>query len=296
MHALLPLLLMSASLTAAPRADPLEPLYRRIAADLKAGRPLVVTVHVALCDNRALQCGSTRLGDGDQPRTNLYWGGAAGLKAWFDGRRGWKRVFRDPGDGQVVLERVAYRKHVRYPPPRWRHFGVTRGFDVVLVGLGYRGRRIGVAARRFVRDVSQDRGSRLRLVDGTVIRFGGASHVVGYAGHNHLMDERRFPWPAFQRKRPVGWFVLACMSAQYFAPRLTRAHTRTLLVTRVFMYPGAFTIEGIVRGILAARTQRGVFRQGARYYARYQKRSPRLIRRVFTHGGRQAYRARYPRR
>ena len=85
------------------RADPLDPLYKRIAKDIKAGKPLVVTVHVALCSNKSIWCGSSKLGNGDKPRTNLYWGGASGFTAWFrwNGRRTYKQVFRDKGDGKV---------------------------------------------------------------------------------------------------------------------------------------------------------------------------------------------------
>ncbi len=41
----------------AQAGDALDPLYDRIAADLKQGKPLVVTVHVALCDNNIIWCG-----------------------------------------------------------------------------------------------------------------------------------------------------------------------------------------------------------------------------------------------
>lgn len=271
-------------------------LYRRIAADLRRGRPLVITVHVALCDNLTITCGSKRLGDGDAPATNLYWGGAAGLKAWFDHRRGWTRVLRAPGDGRTVLERVVYRQRVRSPAPNWRRLGVTRPFDVYLVGVGYRGVAIGAATKTFLEEVSTDRPTALALPGGVTLRAGGGSHVVGYAGHNHLMDVTIPPSVPFTRRSPVGWFVLACVSGDYFAPILTRGPAHALLVTKVFMYPGAFTVEGLVRGLVMGSSQAGVFQAGADLYARYQKRSPALIRRLFTHGGRRDYTSRFPRR
>jgi hypothetical protein len=277
-------------------ADPLQPLYRRIATDLKAGRPLTITAHVALCDNRAIWCGSKTLGVGDDPRRNLYWGGAAGLRNWFDHRRGWKRVFVDRGDGKVVLERVVYRYRVRRPPPRLKRLGVRRGFDVLLLGLAYRGTSIGQAMGRFVRQVSQERGPGLRLPGRKTVAFGGRGHVVGYLGHNHLMDVRRYKWPAVTRTRHVGYFGLACMTAQYLARRLTHHRTRALLLTRVFMYPGAFTLEGLARGLAAGLSHRRVFLRGARMYARYQKRKVSLIRRIFTYSGRPAFQRRYGRR
>jgi hypothetical protein len=279
----------------AARAHSLDPLYRRIARDIKAGRPLVVTVHVALCDNGTIWCGNQRLGNGDNPRTNLYWGGAAGLTAYFRVRRGWKRVHRDAGDGRVVLERVVYRRRVRLPSAAWQRLGVRRPFDIYLVALAYRGKHIARAARSFIRQVSQPRGARLRLAGGLTLRTGGLGHVVGYAGHNYLMDVAGvYAWPSFTRRRPVGYFMLACMSAPYLGPQLTRRTTHALLLTRVLMYPGAFTIDGLIRGLALGASQRGVFRLGARYYARFQKRTERLIRRCFTHSGRAAFRRKYP--
>ena len=279
------------------RADPLDPLYKRIVADLNAGKPLVITVHVALCSNKQIWCGSRKLGRGHEPRTNLYWGGAAGLRNWFDHRaRGFKRVFLDSGDGRIILERAVYRYRVKWLSKRWKRMGVTRPFDLYLVGLGYRGKHIGRALGALIRQVSTDSGSTLKLPGGPTLAIGGKSHVVGYAGHNHLMDVKRFLWPRFTRTQHVGYFMLACMSAQYVSPRLTRTTTHALLLTRILMYPGAFTIEGLARGLSYAAPQRAVFQNGARYYAKYSKTRYGLIRRLFTHDARRRFQKRYPRK
>lgn len=285
--------LLLATVPDARAADPLQPLYRRIARDLKAGRPLTITAHVALCDNRAIWCGSRKLGAGGDPRHNLYWGGAAGLRSWFDHRRGWKRLLLDRGDGRVVLERAVYRFRVRRPSLRFRRLGVRRGFDVLLLGLAYHGAHIGRAMGTFVRQVAKEQGTRLLLPGAGTVAVGGLGHVVGYLGHNHLMDVPRFRWPAVTRARPVGYFGLACLTAQYLARRLNHQKISALLLSRVFMYPGAFTLEGLARGLAAGLSHRGVFRRGARLYARYQKRREALIRRLFTYGSRPTFRQRY---
>ena len=61
-------------------------LYDTVAADLALGKPLVVHVHVPLCSNELIWCGNERLGDGDSPRSNLYWATSGGFRGWF-GRR-----------------------------------------------------------------------------------------------------------------------------------------------------------------------------------------------------------------
>lgn len=274
-------------------SDKLEPLYARIARDLRAGKPLVITAHVALCDNRIIACGSRTMGDGDAPRRNLYWGGAAGFAATFRIARGFRRIHHDKGDGKIVLERSVYRRRVR-PNAAWRRRGVTRPFDLLVVGLAYRGLEIARAMGTFVSHVHAEKGSSLRLADGRVLPIGGLGHVVGYAGHNQLMDVvGDMRWPPWRRKQAIGYFALACKTAPYLARRLARPQAHGLLLTRVFMYPGAFTIVGLARGLAKGGSQKEVFRHGADAYARAQKRPKGLIRAVFTHDARRRYQQRY---
>jgi hypothetical protein len=279
------LLLLLPAAAAAQSHDGLDPLYRRIAADLRQGKLLVATVHVALCDNRVIWCG--RLGDGDRPERNLYWGGAAGFTAWFNRSPGWRRIHRDKGDGKQVLERVVYRMQVRRPDARWRRLGVTKPFEVLLVGLAHRGVKIDVATRRFIHEVADGRGATLRLADGRTIGYGGKGHLVGYAGHNYLMEAEllgEMTWPRVTRREPLGYFALACLTARYYKTHLSRrGGARALLLTRSLMYPGAFTIDGLVRGVVAGEAQHQVYLRGVERYATVQKRPQRVIRAAFTH-------------
>ena len=263
----------------------MAPLYGRIAADLKQGKPLVVTVHVALCDNSVIHCGTRTMGNGDAPARNLYWGGAAGLKAYFDHARPWRRVLLDGGDGKVIIQRAVYRMRIKRPSSRWRKLGVTQGFDIYLVGLGYRGKLIAQANDAFIAQVMGEGGQKIRLPSGVEFRAGGGGHIVGYAGHNHLMDRRDYRFPTPTRTSPVGFFALACMTGQYMAKQLPGHERRALLLTRTLMYPGAFTIDGLIRQISLAAGQQQVFMGGVRYYARYQKRPVKAIRRAFIHDG-----------
>ncbi len=264
---------------------PLDPLYQRIAADLKQGKPLVITVHVALCDNSVIHCGSSKRGDGDRPAGNLYWGGAAGFRAYFDHARRWKRVLLDGGDGAVIIQRAVYRARVRRPSRAWRRLGVKGGLDVYLVGLGYRGKQISRANDTFIRQVRGQGAVEVALPGGIKLAAGGAGHVLGYAGHNHLMDERSYRFPPATRTRPVGFFALACATAPYLKRHLPGEHRRALLLTRTLMYPGAFTIDGLARQLMLAAPQHQVFMGGVRFYAKHQKRPVKAIRRAFIHDG-----------
>ena len=95
----------------------LDRLYDDVAADLRAGKPLMVAVEVALCDNGIITCGGRGLGDGEDLARNLYWATDGGLRGWFE-RRGspWRRVERRGGDGDI-LETVVYEQRVHPTAP-----------------------------------------------------------------------------------------------------------------------------------------------------------------------------------
>src|SRR4051794_22295547 len=121
--------------------DALEALYEAVAVDLRAGKPLVVDVQVALCDNTIIRCGGRGLGDGDDLTRNLYWATDGGLRGWFE-RRGspWRRVSRTGRDGDI-LETVVYEQRVT-PEGAWRRRGVRAPFVVRVVAHAWRGRAI----------------------------------------------------------------------------------------------------------------------------------------------------------
>ena len=78
----------------APSPPPGAAIRARIASDAQAGKPLVAHVIVALCDNRyqGIVPVPRRLGNGQDPRSNLYWGAAYGVRTYFPRRGGWQTV------------------------------------------------------------------------------------------------------------------------------------------------------------------------------------------------------------
>ena len=67
-----------------------------LALPLSAAEPFVVHVSVALCDNasQGIVPVPAAIGDGNAPRTNLYWGASLGVKTWLKcGVRGARRLF-----------------------------------------------------------------------------------------------------------------------------------------------------------------------------------------------------------
>jgi hypothetical protein len=250
------------------RGDGLEALDDRVAADLAAERPLVVQVHVALCDNRVITCGGHGLGDGDALGTNLYWATSGGLRGWF-GRRGsgWTEVARAPGDREGVLETVVYRRRF-VPEGALAARGVRKPFDVFVVADAWRGRApfIDRAIDAYAADLFGAAPREIALDGGATIRAGGAAHVVAFVGHDRWMDRDDFAWPEAEAGAVKGTIAIACFSAQYLK-RVPSPARVPLVMTRDFLFAGSHALEGAVRAFAEGRSLAELRVAAARAYA-----------------------------
>jgi hypothetical protein len=202
-----------------------------------AAAPKSVRVFVALCDNRTqgIQPVGERIGNGDDPLTNLYWGCADGLGSYFRRSRKWKVVESQENPTATVLRRL-----------RLRHVDA----DVDLVAEAYRGSAIAVCLADFERTAGS-----------------GLHDLVAFIGHNVLMDQ---PVPEAARVpgNRTAAVVLCCQSERYFRPRLERLGCEPLLLTRQYMYPGSFLLHDLIevwkRGGSAAEMRAAAGRAYAR--------------------------------
>jgi hypothetical protein len=87
-------------------------LLLALAASAAHAKPVTVHVVVALCDNatQGIVPVPAAIGDGNDPRTNLYWGAMYGVKTWLK-REKWK-VETAKVPNAAVLERLIARKTV----------------------------------------------------------------------------------------------------------------------------------------------------------------------------------------
>jgi hypothetical protein len=227
-------------------------LTERIVADLAAGKPLVVEVHAPLCDNTIIQCGNAKLGDGDNPDTNLYWSTTPGLGSWFARRDGgWTRVVRQQrgqtGDDDILAVH-AYRRTVA-APAAWRAAGAPRKFELDVVIHGWRGKAIDRALSAYAADAAGGAARTIKLGDGTAIAAGGAAQIVAWVGHNRLMDLERFDWPG-PAAAAKGIVAIACSTAPYMQ-QLSAATRVPLLMTRDLLFANAAPLEAAVLAYVA---------------------------------------------
>jgi hypothetical protein len=282
-------LLLALLAATAPTPDAwLDGLYARAAADARAGRAVVVQVHVALCDNTIIRCGGHGLGDGDSLATNLYWATSGGLRGWFERRgSGWARVARRAAPRDGVLEEIVYHRRVE-PSAAWRAHGVTAPFDAYVVATAWRGRRIDDALDTFLADLYGTRARTIALDgDGATLAAGGAAHVVAYVGHDRFMDRERVDFRALERRAgsapraPKGMIMIACASGAYLARESSPARVPLVLTTDL-LFAGSHALDGAVRALLDGGSFADVRAGTARAYADGQDKPLARVRTLFT--------------
>jgi hypothetical protein len=115
-----------------------------------------VHVFVALADNQSqgIVPVAPKLGNGEDPERNLYWGSAYGVKTFFARSADWERIKCGEKPKAEILERCVFK---------------YRAANVYLVADAYRGREI----RQTILDFSGFRGGR-RSPDGDRARSVGS--------------------------------------------------------------------------------------------------------------------------
>lgn len=188
-------------------------LWLALAGVLEAA-PKRVVVFVALCDNatQGIAPVPARIGDGNKPADNLYWGCDDGFASCFKASKVWKLQSSEVPEGAApkVMERLVY---------------LHRSGSVEVTAEAWRGSEIKACLQAF----------EAALVS-------GKHDLCAFVGHNVLMDGAIAP-PAAKAAKPCDAIVLCCMSDAYFNRRLTEIGARPVLTTTQLMYPGAFLLR-----------------------------------------------------
>ncbi|MCL2824418.1 MAG: hypothetical protein FWD57_10525 [Polyangiaceae bacterium] len=216
-----------------------------ISARIRATKTLVVKVVVPLCSYEQINCGGSWAGHPGGLRTNIYWGAIFGARTFFEREgSGWSRV-DITGGTTPILEQVVFRR--RIGGGVW---GVDQDVEALVVLQAFHGSFIHLAVGALWETALS--GGEVSFHDGGNERRLPVD-VVGYAGHNRLMDGLRLP-PAPASPRPIPSFVLACMSERHFGVPLRKAGSPTLLTTRSYMAPEGYVIDAVAGAIAEDRS------------------------------------------
>jgi hypothetical protein len=226
----------------------------RMEKDASAGRPLLAHLIVCLADNRhqGIVPVKPRLGNGQDPKNNLYWGAMYGVKTHLL-KAGWKRVADKTPLEQGMLDRIVLRQKINK-------------VDARIIAEAWDGREIIKATVRFL-----DLAAR------------GEAHVVVYVGHDGLMDFELEEKPkAVKDAPPTSTAIFACASREYFQEILKGIGVHALVLTTGLMCPEAYTLDAMVKAWFSGADTRATREAVARAYRKYQKCSLDAARKLFT--------------
>lgn len=216
------------------------------------------TIHiiVALCDNKyqGIVPVPKTIGNGQDPKNNLYWGTAYGIKTYFSRSSEWSLINQTKIDS-LILERLIF-KHKKK--------------DYFIVADAYNGKNIKRATEIFLRSSAGIIKDTLKL-NNRVIGILGNSKLVAYIGHDGLMDfniQEKFK-NIDNVKRDV--IILACYSKNYFASHLKKSNVNPLVWTTGLMAPEAYTIHDAITGYVNGETNDKIRVRAAKAYSKYQK-------------------------
>jgi hypothetical protein len=230
----------------------------------------VIHVFVALADNvnQGIVPVSASLGNGDNPKTNLYWGAAFGIRTFFSKNKDWELISVTPNPHTTILERCIF-KHRRN--------------QVLMVADAYRGKEISQTTWDFLEAAGGKPGEKLKAGE---IEFhtAGSADLVAYIGHNGLMDFKLHSNPQRRDDRQRRAIILACASKQYFAPSLQASGATPLVWTTNLMAPEAYVLSAAIDGWMKRESDEQVRLRAAEAYNRYQNCGLKAARGLFATG------------
>lgn len=216
------------------------------------------TIHVmvALCDNehQGIVPVPSKIGNGEDPNNNLYWGCAYGVRTYFKNSSLWKEVKRYPVKGDV-LERIVFKHKVK---------------DYYIVADAYRGKEIKATIEDFLNSSAGKLKDTIH-VKGKELGIYGNSKVLTYIGHNGLMDfslDEDYT-NVDQKSRDV--IILACKSKSYFSNPISSAKANPLVWTTNFMAPEAYTLHDALEVYINEGSKSQIVNAAAKAYSKFQK-------------------------
>ncbi len=217
------------------------------------------TIHVlvALCDNKyqGIVPVPEKIGNGQDPKNNLYWGCGYGVKSFFKKQPEWKLIKEYKNVSSIILERVVF-KHISKP--------------IYLVADAYDGKYIEQTTKDLLSFSSGTQKDTLKI--GTdIIPIQGSSQLICYTGHDGLMDFtlKETYLKKDNLKREV--IILACYSKSYFKNYIKQTGASPLLWSTHLMSPEAYTTHAAISGWIEKESAEQIKERAAQAYNKYLK-------------------------
>jgi len=211
--------------------------------------PKTVRIIVSLADNKnqGIVPIQPSLGNGQDPKNNLYWGAMYGVKSYFKRHSGYevKRPQSDAYRQDGVLEEIEIYDTKKY---------------VLTYADAWDGSRQKTATEFFMDLLVEPQDS-----------------LTIFVGHNPLMDES-VPMPKltnrqleYNKAKERKFAVIACQSRRYFEDHIKSAGHVPYVLTAGNMAPEAYVVEAILRAWLEDQPAQTAREYAAKAYSKYQK-------------------------
>jgi hypothetical protein len=216
-----------------------------------------IHVFVALCDNvnQGIVPVPKSLGNGQNPRTNLYWGALYGVKTHFKRSKDWEFVKTLPSNNPKILERVLF-KH--------------KTSETYMLADAYDGKYIKQTTIDFLKASSGENSTEI-TVNNKKMNFGGNSNLLAYVGHDGLMEFSLITKFKSKNTKKRDAIILACISKDYFKPYLQQTGANPLVWSTGLMSPEAYTLKWAIDGWILNESDAAIRERAAKAYHKYQK-------------------------
>ena len=215
------------------------------------------TIHVlvALCDNKyqGIVPVPAKIGNGQDPDNNLYWGCAFGVRSYFKNSKEWIFLRKEKLDS-IKIERLIF-KH--------------KTANYYLIADAYDGRYI----KQATIDLLQSCSGRMKdaiTINNKKIGIYGNANLLAFIGHDGLMDFKLTDVYKNADGKIRDAIILACKSKTYFAPHLKPSNARALVWSTGLMSPEAYTLHDALTSYVNNRPLSIIRNSAADAYAKYQ--------------------------
>ena len=254
------------------RLETREAFITNMQAKIEASESLFVRVFVPLCDNvhQGILPVPKAIGNGQDPKSNLYWGARYGVRSVFSNAQGWgteQMPFSD--SDSVILDRVVFRKKL------------PSGSDLIVLAEAYDGRQMQSCLDDFF-DAARGNGAAIKNFDLSGCDLANPNLVV-FNGHNGIIKADVMP-NQLSADRPRDVAAIACLTDESFTVQLEQMNAYPALMTLSLMAPEGYVLKALIEEWASLGTGEEIHSAVATAYNTYQKCGIRGARGVFSTG------------
>jgi len=218
----------------------------------------VKTIHilVALCDNKyqGIVPVPAKIGNGQDPNNNLYWGAGYGVRTYFKKSKDWILLKQTKID-DTILERLVFKHKTK---------------DFYLIADAYDGKEIKNTTINFLKSSSGQFKDTLQI-DNKILGINGNADLIAYIGHDGLMDFQLNNEYKNDDQKQRDVIILACYSKRFFGPLMENSKINPVVWTSHLMAPEAYIIHDAISEYINNETNESIRNRAALAYSKYQK-------------------------